>query len=332
MHFDVITTRIWVGLGYFPPRYTEAAAFAMVLLGFSAIIVFFQQRYLARRSFVTVTGRGYRPGLTRLGWTRPVALAACVLYLLLSIVLPYGALVFTSFQPYLSFAFEPGQWTFKQYADVLFENPETVRAIRNSLVLAAGGATATILLSLIISYVVIRTRLRARFLLDYLATLPAAIPAVVFAVALLWSYIFLPLPIYGTMWMLLIAYVSHYIPFGVRAASAGLVQIGPELEESARIHGATWLGSLRRIVVPLLKPALTAGWILMFIEIIRSLSLSILLYSNDSIVMPVVIYDLYETGAYPALSAFSVLQTVMVFAAIYGAKKVARLDSFMELR
>jgi iron(III) transport system permease protein len=332
MHFDVITTRIWIGLGYFPPKYTEAAAFAIVLLGLSAIIVFFQQRYLARRSFVTVTGRGYRPGLTRLGWTRPIALAVCVLYLLLSIVLPYGALIFTSFQPYLSFAFEPAQWTLKQYADVLFDNPETVRAIRNSLVLASGGATATILLSLIISYVVIRTRLRARFLLDYLATLPAAIPAVVFAVALLWSYIFLPIPIYGTMWMLLIAYVSHYIPFGVRAASAGLAQISPELEESARIHGATWLGSLRRIVVPLLKPALTVGWILMFIEIIRSLSLSILLYSNDSIVMPVVIYDLYETGAYPALSAFSVLQTIMVFAAIYGAKKIARLDSFMQLK
>jgi iron(III) transport system permease protein len=332
MHFDVITTRIWIGLGYFPPKYTEAAAFAIVLLGFSAIIVFFQQRYLARKSFVTVTGRGYRPGLTRLGWARPVALAVCVLYLLLSIVLPYGALIFTSFQPYLSFAFEPGQWTFKQYAGVLLDNPETVRAIRNSLVLAAGGATATILLSLIISYVVIRTRLRARFLLDYLATLPAAIPAVVFAVALLWSYIFLPLPIYGTMWMLLIAYVSHYIPFGVRAASAGLAQISPELEESARIHGATWLGALRRIVVPLLKPALAVGWILVFIEIIRSLSLSILLYSNESIVMPVVIYDLYETGAYPALSAFSVLQTIIVFAAIYGAKKIARLDSFMQLK
>jgi iron(III) transport system permease protein len=332
MHFDVITTRIWIGLGYFPPKYTEAAAFAIVLLGFSAIIVFFQRRYLARRSFVTVTGRGYRPGITRLGWTRLIGLAVCVLYLLLSIVLPYGALVFTSFQPYLSFAFEPGQWTLKPYADVLFDDPETGRAIRNSLVLAAGGATATMLLSLIISYVVIRTRLRARFLLDYLATLPAAIPAVVFAVALLWSYIFLPLPIYGTMWMLLIAYVSHYIPFGVRAASSGLAQISPELEESARIHGASWLGSLQRIVVPLLKPALAVGWILMFIEIIRSLSLSILLYSNDSIVMPVVIYDLYETGAYPALSAFSVLQTIMVFAAIYGAKRIARLDSFMQLK
>ncbi len=291
-----------------------------------------QQRYLARRSFVTVSGRGYRPGLARLGPLRHVSLAVCILYLMLSIVLPYGALLFTSIQPYLSFAFEPAQWTFKQYDDVLFNNPQTARAIGNSLLLAAGGATLTIFLSLVISHIVARTRLKARHLLELLATLPVGIPAVVFAVALLWSYIFLPLPIYGTMWMLLIAYVSHYIPFGVRAASAGLAQISPELEESARIHGASWLDSLRRIVIPLIKPALTVGWILIFIEIIRSLSLSILLYSNDSVVMPVVIYELYETGAYPALSAFSVLQTIMVFAAIYGAKKVARLDSFMQVR
>jgi iron(III) transport system permease protein len=332
MHYDVITTRIWIGLGYFPPKYTEAAAFAVVLMGFSAIIVLLQQRYLARRSFVTVSGRGYRPGITRLGALRPVTLAICILYLLLSIVLPYGALLFTSIQPYLSFAFEPAQWTLKHYGDVLFDNPLTARAIKNSLLLAAGGATVTIFLALIISTIVARTRLPARHLLELLATLPVGIPAVVFAVALLWSYIFLPVPIYGTIWMLLIAYISHYIPFGVRAASAGLAQISPELEESARIHGATWLGTLRRIVIPLIKPALAVGWILMFVEFIRSLSLSILLYSNDSVVMPVVIYELYETGAYPALSAFSVLQTVMVFAAIYGAKKVARLDSFMQLR
>jgi iron(III) transport system permease protein len=332
MHFDVITTRIWIGLGYFPPKYSEAAAFAIVLLVFSAIIVFLQQRYLARKSFITVTGRGYRPGITKLGRLRLVSSAVCILYFLLSIVLPYGALVFTSIQPYLSFAFEPAQWTLKQYGDVLFNNPLTARAIKNSLLLAAGGATATIFLALIISYIVNRTRLRARHLLDFLATLPVGIPAVVFAVALLWSYIFLPIPIYGTIWMLLIAYISHYIPFGVRAASAGLAQISPELEESSRIHGGSWLDTLWRIVIPLLKPALTVGWILMFVEFIRSLSLSILLYSNDSVVMPVVIYELYETGAYPALSAFSVLQTIMVFAAIYGAKKVARLDSFMQLK
>ncbi|HEY3641267.1 MAG TPA: iron ABC transporter permease [Xanthobacteraceae bacterium] len=332
MHFDVITTRIWIGLGYFPPKYTEAAAFAVVLLGFSAIMVFLQQRYLARRSFVTVSGRGYRPGIIKLGRMRHVCLAVCVLYLLLSIVLPYGALLFTSIQPYLSFAFEPAQWTLRQYGDILFNNPLTARAIENSLLLAAGGATLTVFFSLVISTIVARTRLRARHLLEFLATLPVGIPAVVFAVALLWSYIFLPIPIYGTIWMLLIAYISHYIPFGVRAASAGLAQISPELEESARIHGGSWLDTLWRIVIPLLKPALTVGWILLFVEFIRSLSLSILLYSNDSVVMPVVIYELYETGAYPALSAFSVLQTIMVFAAIYGAKKIARLDSFMQLR
>ena len=96
--------------------------------------------------------------------------------------------------------------------------------------------------------------------------------------------------------------------------------------------GAGAFATLRRIVIPLIKPALAAGWILMFVEFIRSLSLSILLYSDDSVVMPVVIYELYETGAYPALAAFSVLQTILVFAAILGARKIARLDSLMQLR
>ncbi len=332
MHYDVVTTRIWIGLGYFPPKYTEAAAFAMVLLAISGAIVFVQHRMLANRSYVTVTGKGFRPAVASLGRLRYLALAACILYFLLSIVLPYGALIFTSFQPYLTFAFEPGAWTLKQYAEVLFNNPLTARATVNSLFLGAAGATLTILFSLIISYIVQRTRVKGRALLDYLATLPAAVPAVVFAVGLLWGYIFLPVPIYGTIWMLLIAYIAHYIPFGVRATTSGLAQIGVELEESSRVHGEGWAGTMRRIVVPLLKPALTVGWILLFVEFIRSLSLSILLYTPESVVMPVVIYELYETGAYPALSAFSVLQTMLIFIAIQAAKKIAHVDSFMQLK
>ena len=332
MHYDVVTTRIWIGLGYFPPKYTEAAAFAMVLLAISGAIVFVQHRMLANRSYVTVTGKGFRPAVASLGRLRYLALAACILYFLLSIVLPYGALIFTSFQPYLTFAFEPGAWTLKQYAEVLFNNPLTARATVNSLFLGAAGATLTILFSLIISYIVQRTHVKGRALLDYLATLPAAVPAVVFAVGLLWGYIFLPVPIYGTIWMLLIAYIAHYIPFGVRATTSGLAQIGVELEESSRVHGEGWAGTMRRIVVPLLKPALTVGWILLFVEFIRSLSLSILLYTPESVVMPVVIYELYETGAYPALSAFSVLQTMLIFIAIQAAKKIAHVDSFMQLK
>ncbi len=332
MHYDVVTTRIWIGLGYFPPKYTEAAAFAMVLLAISGAIVFVQHRMLANRSYVTVTGKGFRPAVASLGRLRYLALAACILYFLLSIVLPYGALIFTSFQPYLTFAFEPGAWTLEQYAEVLFNNPLTARATVNSLFLGAAGATLTILFSLIISYIVQRTRVKGRALLDYLATLPAAVPAVVFAVGLLWGYIFLPVPIYGTIWMLLIAYIAHYIPFGVRATTSGLAQIGVELEESSRVHGEGWAGTMRRIVVPLLKPALTVGWILLFVEFIRSLSLSILLYTPESVVMPVVIYELYETGAYPALSAFSVLQTMLIFIAIQAAKKIAHVDSFMQLK
>jgi len=215
---------------------------------------------------------------------------------------------------------------------VLFNNSLTAHATFNSLILGIGGATLTILFSLIISYTILRTRMPSRHILDYLATLPVGVPAVVFAVALLWGYINLPIPVYGTIWMLLIAYISHYIPFGVRATTSGLMQISVELEESSRIHGASWFGTMRKIVVPLLKPAMTVGWILLFVEFIRSLSLSILLYSNDSVVMPVVIYELYETGAYPALAAFSVFQTALIFAAIYVAKKIARVNSFMQLK
>ncbi len=332
MNYEVITTRIWVGLGYFPAKYTEAAAFSVVLLGLSLMAVAFQHRLLGKRSFVTVSGRGFRPGVTSLGKMRYVAVMICAFYFLLSIGFPYGALLFTSVQPYLNFGFHPAFWTLAQYADVLFHNSQTVRAIQNSLLLATLGATVTMLLSLAISYVVVRTQVRGRQILSYLATLPAAIPAVVFAVAILWAYIFLPINIYGTIWLLLIAYISHYIPFGVRATSSGLAQLSVELEESSRIHGASWLKTLFRIVVPLLKPAIAVGWILIFVEIIRSLSLSILLYSDNSVVMPVVIYDLYETGAYPALSAFSVLQTLLVFAAIYAAKKITSVDSLMQLK
>src|SRR5262245_24294955 len=186
MHYEVITTRIWVGLGYFPPKYTEAAAFAVVLLAFSSIIVFIQHRMLANKSYATVTGKGFKPAVATLGRLRYVALALCILYFAVSIVLPYAALVFTSFQPYLSFAFEPISWTLDKYAEVL-NNPLTVRATVNSLLLGVGGATLTIFFSLIISYVVRRTRLKARHLLDTLATLPVGVPAVVFAVALLWG-------------------------------------------------------------------------------------------------------------------------------------------------
>jgi iron(III) transport system permease protein len=227
MHYEVITTRIWIGLGYFPPKYTEAAAFAVVLLAFSSIIVFMQRRMLANKSYATVTGKGFKPAVAALGRLRYVALAICILYFAVSIVLPYAALVFTSFQPYLSFAFEPSTWTLDKYAEVL-NNPLTARATVNSLLLGVGGATLTIFFSLIISYVVRRTRMKARHVLDYLATLPVGVPAVVFAVALLWGYIFLPVPIYGTIWMLLIAYIAHYIPFGRLRTGANQRRAGRE--------------------------------------------------------------------------------------------------------
>ena len=138
--YHVITTRIWVDLGYFPPKYAEAAAFAVVMLAFSSIILLAQRRMLARRSYAVVTGKGYRPAVVKLGPMRFATLTLCILYFLASIVLPYSALILTSFEPYLSFAFEPGSWTLHNYAEVLLNNPLTVRATANSLFLGGAGA------------------------------------------------------------------------------------------------------------------------------------------------------------------------------------------------
>jgi iron(III) transport system permease protein len=215
---------------------------------------------------------------------------------------------------------------------MMFEDQLVVRAIINTFILAIGGATLTLGLSVLISYVVVCTRLPGRGLIGFLALLPVSVPGIVFGVALMWGYIFLPLPIYGTMWMLLIAYISHYVTYGVRATTAGLMQIGPELEECSRLHGANWFRTMGLIVLPLLRQSLMVGWILLFAEFVRALSVSVLLYNSESIVLPVAIFELFETGAYPELAALSVAQTVLVFLAIYVARWIAKVDSFMDVR
>jgi iron(III) transport system permease protein len=332
MDYHVITTRIWIALGYYPPGYSEAAAFSMVLLIGSAVIIYLQRRFVARKSFVTVTGKGFRPQLVALGPWKALAFAICLLYFLLSIVLPYGVLLYTSIQPYLNFTWTPSMWSLRHYGELFLDNPTVLRAIRNSLILAGGGATLAILFAFFISYIVMRTRSRTRGAVDYLSTFPVAIPSVVLAVGILWGYLFLPIHVYGTLWLLLIAYVTHYIPYGVRATSSSLAQISPELEECSRVHGRDWFRTVWAISLPLLKQGLMVGWTLLFIEFLRSLSLSILLYSSKSIVIPVVIYELYETGAYPALAALSVFQTALILLAVVLAKRLAGVNSFLDLK
>ena len=194
-------------------------------------------------------------------------------------VLPFSTIFLSSIRTLWTADFRWEQFTLAHYHWILFEYPTTLRAIRNSLFLAVVGATVTILLCALISFLSLRTRLPGRNALDYLSMLPLGFPGVVLAYGLLQVWINPPLVLYGTIWILFIAYLTRYLPIGVRATSATLVQIHQELEESSLSCGANSFQTFRRITLPLLKPGIIAGSILLFIAFSRELSASILLYS-----------------------------------------------------
>ena len=160
-------------------------------------------------------------------------------------------------------------------------------------------------------YILLRTTRRWKKILDYIAMLPASIPALIFGVGLLIAYLRPPLKLYGTMWILLIAYLTTLIPYGVRTTSSSLIQVSKELEEAGRVSGARWMTTFRRITLPLIKPGILAGWILVFVTLMRELGSSILLYTPRTVVSSIVLWNLWDEGKFVAMSAFAVLITLI---------------------
>ena len=210
-------------------------------------------------------------------------------------LLPYDALIAVSLSKSWGLAFWKNL-TLANYHFVLFEYDMTRRAIVNSLMLAVASATIAALLGAMIGWIDLRTKIPGRRLLDYISLIPLGLPGIVMAVALIQFWLRMPVPLYGTLGILLLAYTARYIPLGVRSANTALRQVDPSLEESARILGASWGTTMREITLPLIRPGLFAGWILVFVPAIQELSASILLFSSESMTLAVAVYNLYETG------------------------------------
>ena len=189
--------------------------------------------------------------------------------------------------------------------------------------LATAAASIAVVLGAIISWIDIRTRAPGRRLLDYAALIPLGLPGIVMAVALIQFWLTMPIALYGTLTILLLAYVGRYIPLGVRAANASLRQIDPSLEESARMLGAGWGRTLREITLPLIRPGLFAGWLLVFVPVIQELSASILLFSSSSITLAVAVYNLYETGYTEPVAALAMVNMAIISTALL-ARQLAR--------
>jgi iron(III) transport system permease protein len=250
-----------------------------------------------------------------------VLFGACVLTFIVAIALPYGTLIAVSFSKSWGLDFWQNL-TFDNYRFILFDYDVTKRAIANSLLLAIIASTICVLLGTLLSWIDIRTKWPGRKILDYAALIPLGLPGIVMAVALLQFWLKMPIALYGTFAILLLAYVGRYVPLGVRSANSSMRQVDPSLEESARILGASWGTTLREITLPLIKPGLFAGWLLVFVPVIQELSASILLFSSNSITLAVAVYNLYETGYTEPVAALAIVNMVIIGAAIAIAQKL----------
>ncbi len=315
-----LPTRIYSLFNY-PPEYGLASALSLVFVVITVTALYLQRSFLARRSYITLGGKASRPQLVDLGPGRWLLVGFAAAVFIIAIVTPYTALIAVSLSKSWGLAFWKGL-TLANYKFVLFDYDVTRRAIFNSLILATAAATIAVMMGAVIGWIDLRTKIPGRRLLDYVSLIPLGLPGIVMAVALIQFWLAMPVALYGTLTILLLAYVARYIPLGVRAANAALRQLDPSLEESARILGASWGTTMREITLPLIRSGLFAGWLLIFVPAIQELSASILLFSSSSITLAVAVYNLYETGYTEPVAALAIINVLIIGAAIWLAGRV----------
>jgi len=313
---SVFTTKIFLAIHQFPSDFGLAGAYAVTLLVISTVGVLIYGRITRREErYATVTGKGYRPRVIDLGGWKYLTLGISFLVFLLAVILPVFVLLWSSFIPYYGVPsrelMQKMTWANYQY---ILNYPLAWTAFKNSFYLSVGTATLVMLLTSVIAWITVKTKLPGRGFLDTMTFIPIAMPGIVLGVSLIWVYLTLPIPIYGTIWVLLLAYMTKYIPYGIRASSASMIQINKELEEASLTAGGTWFQTFRKIILPLLMPGFTAGWIYISIIALRELSTSILLYSYNSTVLSIMAFDLWEGGQYTYVCALGVMMVLLLVA------------------
>jgi iron(III) transport system permease protein len=318
-----LPTRIYGAMTGYPPRFAEASALSMLLVVLTVIGLYVQRGYLERRSFVTVGGRGVSVKRTTLGALKWPLLICCLTVVFFSAVAPLSVLVSAAFSKVWTDPLSLNNLTLAHFRAALIEDQTSVRGIVNSFKLATGAATLAALLGLAIAYIDLRTAVRGRRFLDYLAILPLGLPGTVMAVALLQAFIRPPFKLYGTIWILLVAYVARFTPLAVRSANSALRQIDPALEEAARITGASWLRAALRVVVPLVRPGLLVAWLLVFIPALSELSATVLLYTSGTETISVAVFRLNDLGQLEVVAALAIFTIAVILVAAVGMQRLS---------
>jgi iron(III) transport system permease protein len=316
-----LTTRIYQLFNY-PPKFEQGAAMAVPLIIITGLLLIFQFLYLRKKQFTIISGKSSQPMLIRLGLAKWPVLVYCLLIVALSVIIPYFMLLIISLSKIWGAPLTLSNLTLGNFDFILFRYNLSQRSFLNSTFLSFSSATIAVFLGLIVAIYIKRTENIGRRFLHFMMVLPFAIPGIAMAVAFLWAYIKPPFNLYGTIWILLVAYIARRIPLCYMSCSDAMTQINTELEESARIIGASWLKSIWNITIPLLKLSLVSGWMLVFITSFRELSASILLYSPNSEVIAVTIITLFEEGEFEALAALSIIILTITLVFIAGSRKI----------
>lgn len=303
---EVFTTKIYrEALGSFPLNQNLAATYGVGILVIALIFVYLNRHFTSQvEQFSTVTGKGFRPQQINLGKWKYLASTIVLALVTLMAILPMLVLVLVALLPYYHVpTWETWHTLTLSHFQEIAQNERSYRAFGNSLFLAVAGASICMLLAALASYFIVKTKISGRGLLEALVFVPWAFPGVAMALGLLWAYVDFPIPIYATIWILLIGYVTRFLPFGLRAITSTIIQIHSELEEASTACGAGFFATFRRIIFPLLRPGVMAGWIILATIFIREFSISIFLYSPGAEPLGPLLYFLYLDGEYGRMAA-----------------------------
>jgi iron(III) transport system permease protein len=315
----LLTSRIWISTQAVPPDYGVTAVLSLYLILLSILATAAQRHVLANRSFITITGKGYRPRPINLGPSMFITLAVAVIYVVLTILAPLVVLIAAALSTYT--------WSGRYSLDNVWtalDSEDVWLTLKNSLYISIVSATLATVIGIAISWIVNRTRFKARRLLEYFVLLPIAVPGIAFGIGVMLTWINSSLPVYGTALIIMFAFVGRFTAYAVRSISSSLVQLHPELEESARIFGYGPFRTFARISLPLILPSVLAGWVLLFSFFITELSMVILLYSASNRMFSVLAFEIWNVGDFSKLAALSLLQTLIGLTLAIVLKSVFR--------
>jgi len=329
---ETLTTQIFSKAVGDDANYYMGAAMSMTLGIITAFLVWIQQRIIAPREFTTVTGKGFRPNVIDLGKWRWLALGYNLIFVLFAVVLPLLGLLIVSLHPVWQGRIIPSDLTLHNYERVLFwwrgdHIQAATNGIGNSIILAFVGATIAMALAIPVSYMIHRIKGYGSKVLDFLCIVPIGFPGIVLAMGVLITYI--KTPIYATLWILLLGYITRFFPYGQRNISSIMLSVSEELDQSSRMAGASWFTTLKRVTLPLLKPGIFAGWVLLFIIFLRELSISIILYTSGTETLSVGVYYLSNFENEPLTAALSIAQTVFLLVCVVIFRRLAGREALV---